>query len=153
MKSITLFYTITLLSVQCIFSQENSKSYIQKDVYTKIITVYELSYPSEDIMSINVFKGEIDKVQWGSAISIISYRFLGIDNQNNLHIQRTEKDYVFKKEDVCELIFKLELNKPTDIVLIGQRSQLKPLLIKIQVEVENNFIKSKYLGDFPTYTE
>ena len=43
--------------------------------------------------------------------------------------------------------------KPTEITLIAQRSQKNPLLIKIQVNASNNFIKTKYLGDLPVYID
>ena len=151
MKTLKLFFFILFLCYQNINSQEII--YIKKDTFTKIVSVIQNSNHGDDFVRVNVFYGELDKVKWGSAINITSYTYLGVDSQNNLHVQKTENDYTLKTKDVCELIFKLEQNKPTEITLIAQRGQRIPLLIKVQVEAGNNFIKTKYLGDLPIYVE
>ena len=148
-----LLLLIFLISIQNINAQNEKTSYIKKDTFTKVITINENGNHGDDFMTINVFYGELDKVQWGNATTITSYRYLGVDSQNNLHIKRREYNYNLKSEDECELIFKLDQNKPTEITLIAQRSQKNPLLIKIQVNASNNFIKTKYLGDLPVYID
>ncbi|GEP52809.1 hypothetical protein FNO01nite_34810 [Flavobacterium noncentrifugens] len=153
MKLFKIFIVLTILYGQSALAQKGKISYIKKDTFTKIISINEIGNHGDDFMTINVFNGELDKVQWGSAINITSYRYLGVDSQNNLHIQRNEHNYTLKDEDVCELIFKLDSTKPTEITLIAQRSQKNPLLIKIQVEATNNFIKAKYLGELTVYNE
>lgn len=153
MKLFKFSLFILILFGQSAFSQKGRTDYIKKDTFTKIISVTESGNHGDDFVTINVFSGQLDKVQWGNAITITSYRYLGVDNHNNLHIQRNEHNYTLKDEDVCELIFKLDSNKPTEITLLAQRSQKNPVLIKIQVEANNNFIKTKYLGDLPIYTD
>lgn len=150
-----LLLVILLISIQNINGQNEETSYIKKDTFTKVITINENGNHGDDFMTINVFYGELEKVQWGNATTITSYTYLGVDSQNNLHIKRREREYNYslKSEDECELIFKLDLNKPTEITLIAQRSQKNPLLIKIQVNASNNFIKTKYLGDLPVYID
>ena len=147
-----LLFLILFFIFQNVNAQRESL-YIKKDSFTKIISITENSNHSDDIVRLNVFYEEFDKVKWGSAIAIISYRYLGVDSQNNLHLQKTENNYTLNTVDVCELIFKLDQNKPTEITLTGQKGQKVPLLIKIQVEAGNNFIKTKYLGDLPAYIE
>lgn len=104
-------------------------------------------------MTINVFAGELNKVKWENTITNTSYRYLGIDSDNNLHIERKELNHLLNKEDVCQLIFKTDLNKPTQITLTAQKSLKAPLLITIQVEAGNKSIKTKYLGDLPFYND
>ena len=148
-----LLLLIFLISIQNINAQNEKTSYIKKDTFTKVITINENGNHGDDFMTINVFYGELDKVQWGNATTITSYRYLGVDSQNNLHIKRREYNYSLKSEDECELIFKLDQNKPTEITLIAQKKKKNPLLIKIQVNASNNFIKTKYLGDLPVYID
>jgi hypothetical protein len=146
-----LLSLILFLFYQNINAQE--VLYIKKDTFTKIVAVNENSNHGDDFLRVNVFYGEFDKVKWGSAITITSYTYLGVDSQNNLHVRKTENDFTLKKEDSCKLIFKLDQNKPTEITLVAQKGQRVPLLIKVQVEAGNNFIKTKYLGDLPKYIE
>lgn len=133
------------------YAQEKNNLFIDKGIFTKIFNVKDISYPADDFLTINVFYEMGEKAPWGKSESIISYRYLGIDNQT-IRIERTENDKIFGI-NTCELFFKIENTKPTEITLIGQRSQINPLLIKLQIEVTNNYIKAKYLGQLPKYVD
>jgi len=151
MKTQSLFF-ILILCCQTIMAQKEHL-YIKKDSFTKVVSVAEISNHGDDFVNVNTFYGSLDKVNWGSATTIISYTYLGVDSQNNLHVRKTENNETLNSKDVCELVFRLEQNKPTEITLTGQKGQRNPLLIRIQVEAGNHFIKAKYLGDLPAYIE
>jgi hypothetical protein len=97
------------------------------------------------------------KVPWEKSQSNISYRYLGIDSQNNLHLERVQVDFdstnvkANSSRDICKLIFALDANRTADITLIGQRSRND--LIKIHIEASNNGTITKYLGSLPVYKE
>ena len=133
-------------------SAQSNIFYIKKGVFTNLIGVSPITNHGDDIINVNVFYKMGDKVEWGTAQTIISYRYLGVDNQNNLHLQREQtKDNA--SSDICNLTFALDANKSGDITLIGERSQKEPLLIKLHVEANNDFIKTKYIGNLPLYKE
>lgn len=151
MKKIFLYCFVLLMSTFCYC--QNRISYINKSIFTTIVTVTESTFPADNLITVNVFNGSLDKVEWGNAISIISYKYLGIDNQNNLHIRRIDSNYSIKKTDECDLIFKLNSEGQGEITLIGQTSLKEPLPIHLKIEATNNFLKSKYFGNLPLYVE
>ncbi len=155
----TLFILFTLLNFLKV-SAQNNNTYIKRgQFFTKTVNVKSISNHGDDIVNVNVFSNAGKKIEWGTARTIISYTYLGIDNQHNLHLQREETDFQSEETDdnlpsnISNLIFALDTNKSGDITLIGERSLKEPLLIKIHVEASNNFIKIKYLGDLPVYKE
>ena len=150
-QTIYLIMLFTVFSFGRASAQDNI-FYIEKGVFTNLIGLSPTTHHGDDIVNINVFYKMGDKVDWGTAQTIISYRYLGVDSQNNLHLQREQiKDNA--SSDICNLTFALDANKSGDITLIGKRSQKEPLLIKIHVEADNNFIKTKFLGNLPLYKE
>ena len=151
-KTLYLFIAFTLLLFFKASSQNNN-IYIQRDVFTKVINVSPIANHGDDIININVFYKVGKKIEWSTVNRIISYTYLGVDNQNNLHIQTRETKSDLSTSNIYNLVFALDSNKSGDITLIGERSQRQPLLIKIHVEANNDFIKIKYLGDLPVYQE
>lgn len=152
MKIYKFIFILIILFSQKSFAQ-NKTDYIKKGVFTQIVSITDVCNHADTFVSFNVFRGELDKVTWGNAVYIISYRYLGIDSQNNLHVLRIENNYSLQKEDRCELIFKLDINRPTEITLLSQNSLKIPFSIKVQVEATNNFIKTKYIGELPIYND
>jgi hypothetical protein len=102
---------------------------------------------ADDIVNVHLFYKMGTTIPWGTSSSIVSYRYLGVDNNHNLHILRKEKD------DFCNLIFELNTENSGEITLIGQRAQKEPLLIKLKVKATNSGIDIQYLGDLPIYQE
>jgi hypothetical protein len=141
----------TTLSISQCFAQENAL-YIKRGVFTKVLSVSSNTNHGDNILIVNVFYQIGQKVPWGKSQTIISYRYLGIDNQNNLHLQREQSGENFPTV-ICTLIFALDANKAADITLIAERSQKEPLLIKLHIEANNNGITTKYLGNLPLYKE
>ncbi|MBD3582745.1 hypothetical protein [Flavobacterium selenitireducens] len=132
--------------------QAQSTSYIHKKGKTSIVTVNAETYPGDDFLRVNSFRGEVDKVEWADATNIVEYTFLGWDGQT-LFVKRTENDHVMNRKEVDELRFRIESGKPNEITLIGQAGQKEPLPVKVQVEVSNNGLKAKYLGALPLHLQ
>ena len=149
-KIIKIIVILTSLITVNAFCQ-NKNAYIKKGFATEVFSLQSFGFPGGKILNINVFIEVKDKIPWGEAKSIIEYIYLGIDNQNNLHLQRvnhSDKSPV----DICNLIFALDGNKSGDTTLIGDRF-VEPTLFKIHVEGDNNGITMKYLGDLPKLVE
>ena len=138
-KSLLIFTVLLLVTTLNLFGQ-NKKNYIDRGVFTKIISIDSIAYHGDDILTVNVFYKMGEKIPWGNSETIISYRYLGIDTDNNLLIQRNQDD------DTCILTFALDSNNFGTITLIGQRSQKNPLLIKLKVSCSNNQIITEYIG-------
>lgn len=144
-----VMWTIILITSNA-FCQ-NKIAYIKKGFVTEVFSLQLSSTPGAKILNVNVFLEIKDKIPWGEAKSIIEYIYTGIDNQNNLHLQRinhSDKSPV----DICTLIFALDSNKSGDITLIGDRL-VEPTVFKIHIEGDNNGIAMKYLGNLPKLVE
>jgi hypothetical protein len=121
--------------------------YIKRDTFTTIVGIKTKVNHADDIVNVHLFYKMGTTIPWGTSSSIVSYRYLGVDNNHNLHILRKEKD------DFCNLIFELNTENSGEITLIGQRAQKEPLLIKLKVKATNSGIDIQYLGDLPIYQE
>lgn len=149
MKTKLFILTCLLLGAVSLYAQERThESYLDLIGSPKIVYVYPNTFAGRDFITIMVYseiKGNVAKDHQGS----ISYRYLGIDNQT-IRLQRTEK--FFDEHDTCDLFFKLDSEKPTEITLISQKS-FAGNVVKLQIEASNNGIKTKYIGDLPKYIE
>jgi len=148
MKSISLLFIAFLFSIQLSYSQ-SYKSYIDKSSIYTLFSVQETVYAADDILNITIFNSK--SVNYGDIWKSDCYTYLGIDSQNNLHILKKEGNN--KTEKLCELIFKIDPSKPSEIILNGHKDIKFPLLIKLQITVSQNYIQIKYLGDVPAYIE
>lgn len=140
MKKSELILTVLLLVTTLNSFSQSEKKYIDRGVFTKIISIDSVAYHGDDILTVNVFYEMGEKIPWGNSKTIVSYRYLGIDTENNLLLQRKQDD------DTCILTFALDSNNFGTITLIGQRSQKNPLLIKLKVSCSNNQILTEYIG-------
>lgn len=149
-----ILYLATLLALGCVSKSIGQESglYIKRDVFTKLISVSSNTNHGDDILTVNVFDKIGDKIPWGKALTVVSYRYLGLDNQNNLHLQRRQSGDN-SPPDICNLIFALDNNRSAEITLIAENSQKVPLLIRLLVEANNNGVRTKYLGNLPSYLE
>jgi hypothetical protein len=150
MKTKLFILTCLLLATVSLYAQERtSESYLDLIGSPKIVSVYPNTYAGRIFIYISVYsemKGNVTENFQGS----ISYRYLGVDNQT-IRLLRTEKKYV-GGSNTCELFFKLDSEKPTEITLISQED-FDGNVIKLQIEASNNGIKTKYIGDLPKYVE
>lgn len=149
-KSLLILIVLLLVTNLNLFSQ-NKKHYIDRGVFTKIVSVSSVSNHGDDILNVNVFYKMGEKVSWGESNTIISYKYLGIDNDNNLLLEREQYDE--DRTDKFILTFALDSNNSGIITLIGQRSQKNPLLLKLKVSCSNNQIITEYLGKLPDFNE
>ena len=151
MKIKLFILTCLLLATVSLYSQERTyEMYLDLNGSPKIVYVYPNTYVGRDFITIMVYyemNGNVAKDDQGS----ISYRYLGIDNQT-IRLQRSEINTALGKLDTCELFFKLDTEKPTEITLISQKNY-DGNIIKLQIEASNNGIKTKYTGDLPKYIE
>jgi hypothetical protein len=151
MKKI-LFFCLFLLTCSITNGQDN-KIYIDRGSFTKVLSISPITHHGDAILTVNVFQQKVDQeIPWGEATTIVTYRYLGIDAQNNLHLEREEtSEYV--GDNNSNLIFGLNSTNSDTLTLIGQRAQKDPLLIKLKVEASNNQISSKYLGDLNLFKD
>ena len=151
MKTKLFILTCLLLAFVSLYAQERTEeSYLDLKGSPKIVYVYPNTYVGRDFITIMVYsemQGNVTKDHQGT----ISYRYLGIDDQT-IRMQRTENNSILGKHDTCDLFFKLDSEKPTEITLISQKDY-DGNVIKLQIEVSNNGIKTKYIGDLPKYIE
>ena len=149
MKTKLFILACLLITTVSLYAQERElESYIDLIGSPKIVYVYPNTYVGRDFITISVYsemKGNVAERHQGS----ISYRYLGIDNQT-IRMQRTEKNSILRELDICELSFKLDSEKPTEITLISQKD-FDGSVIKLQIEASNHGIKTKYIGDLPEY--
>jgi hypothetical protein len=142
-----ILLTVTIIVLLPKVSLAERTLYIKRDTFTKIVSIESEMNHADDFVNVNVFYKMGRTIPWGASTSIISYRYLGIDNNHNLHIMRKEGN------DICNLIFQMNADNSGEITLIGERSQKEPLLIKLKVKATNSGIHIQYLGDLPVYQE
>lgn len=152
MKQKKLFSTCLLFMFFGVLAQEKIEDlYLDSEGFPKVIVVSSISYHAQNMLTLNVYK-KLEGIAENKDIAFfVSYKYLGIDNQT-LRLQREELNCTTKEKDICNLYFKIDQTKPTEITLIGQEFY-KGSLIKLQIEATNNFIKTKYIGNLPKYVK
>jgi len=133
MRKLSVFMLTFVISYLFVTSTTHAERthYIKKGaVFTQVISIENEVNHGDDIMNIGTFYEPGSKIHWGDQENIVSYRYLGIDNDNNLYILREECDLKIDEEDKCSLIFKLNSYQTGIVILIGKRSQKTPVLIK-----------------------
>ena len=147
-----LVFVISYLFVTSTTHAETTHYVMKEESFTQIISIENEVYHGDNIMEIGLFYEPGSKITWGDQELIISYRYLGIDNDNNLYILKSRWQRR-GEEDEYSLIFKLNSYQTGVILLAGLSSQKNPVLIKLEVIATNLGIQVKYLGSLPEYKE
>lgn len=151
MKKKLFILTCLLIATVTLYAQKQIyDSYLDLNGSPKIVYISPNIYVGSDFITIIVYNKMAGNKGEGHT-GTINYRYLGIDNQT-IRLQRTESNSILRESDTCELFFKLDSEKPTEITLISQKNS-DGNVIKLQIEASNNGIKIKYIGDLPKYIE
>lgn len=158
MNNFKLIFVYFLFLTTCCFidtfGQVKEGVYIQNKIGMEVFTLNSMAYNDSRILNVGVFDSATEKIQWGTQTTIIEYIYLGIDNNNNLHLERVQSGSATNQKymDKCTLIFPLDSNKTADIILIGERFYtITPF--KIKVKIENNALLASYVGELPKLVE
>lgn len=128
-----------------------TKIYIQRNTFTKVVSISPIAHHGDGILTVNTFYDMGKKIPWGEASTIVTYRYLGVDNQHNLYLEKKESHDLVDLNIRSELVFSLNSNNSGIITLIGQSAQKKPLHLLLKIDANNNRIITKYLGNLPEY--
>lgn len=127
--------------------------YIKKDVISQVLKVNQVTYPGDNILTVNMFYELGEKIPWGETLRNSTYKYLGVDNGHNLHLEKIDHKSDSDETDRSRLVFGLDENNKGNITLVSFSSLKEPVLIKLEVEANNNDIKIRYLGEFIEYQQ
>ena len=132
-----LALTFALLAVSLVsFAQSNRVSHTINDDF--ILYIDDYSHHGDCLLSIN--SKEISNGY------IVSYYYVGIDNNHNLILRRSVYNvYKNKISEEYNLTFAMDDSNNGDITLLGLRSRKNPVIVQIKVTCDNHRITSKYI--------
>ena len=128
---LSITFSLCLLCVSAAQSVKDRNDFIiRRDTLSYIITVFSPVYTGDVFFAANTFSTRDVKtpLDWTNSLNNVSYYYKGRDNQNNLHLTRSEED------KIIELIYPLDAKLFGFISLLGPASMIEPIAVRMKLQ-------------------